>query len=105
MKKGHDIFTEAQNKGNELLDLMVGTVESIVDGVNGGRCPEFSKAVFVQTYPATLCLWPTDGGKQISIQRIRQVAHFINGYVIDYEDMDGAQSVTITLDKATNASV
>lgn len=99
MKKGHDIFAESQHKEKSLLDLMVGTVETIVDGVNGGKCPQFSKAVFIQTYPATLCLWPTDGGKQISIQSIRQVAHYVNGYIIDYEGADGSQRVTITFDR------
>ena len=91
------MFVSVEKMEKSMLDVRLDSVKDIENGINGGRCPDFEKAEFFRAYPAMLCLWPTGGGKPITIQAVENIGKFVNGYSIDYNDIDGTQHVFITL--------
>ena len=82
------MFVGIQKMKPETVKRLLDSVLDIVDSVNAGHCPEYKKAEYISTYPAMLGLWPTDGGKPITIQAVENMGKFVNGYSIDYNDLD-----------------
>ena len=93
------MFVGIQKMKPETVNRLLVSIMDIVNSINAGHCPEYKKAEYISTYPAMLGLWPTDGSKALTINEVEQIGRFVDGYLIDYNNEDGAQHAFITLEQ------